>query len=115
MRRGPRITELDITRFTEGDCHILAKVLHLRTLWPLCTFHRGDCEPDLHAFVCDGDTAIDVRGARPIDDLLCEWEDAAGFIEISELNWGKEIFPGSRRRAHTIAPLLIPAGAMRVP
>jgi hypothetical protein len=107
--RGPRITELDITRFTEGDCHILAKVLNALIGWPMYTLHTGDNEPGMHAFVFSDGVTIDVYGARPMDALLCDWDMAQGIVETPEIDWGPAIFHGSWRRARTIAPLLIPA------
>jgi len=107
--RGPRITELDITRFTEGDCHILAKVLNTLIGWPMYALHMGDNDPNIHAFVFSKGTVIDVRGARESAELFEEWEYAEGMIEAPEIDWGPAIFPGSWRRARTIAPLLIPA------
>lgn len=108
--RGPRITELDIERFTEGDCHILAKVLHALTGLPIFTFHIDE-EPSLHAFVMDENdgTVIDVKGARPVDEVFNEWQwaDPDGVIPVPELDWGAETRRGSWRRARTIAPLLI--------
>lgn len=107
--RGPRITKLDIERFTEGDCHILAKVLHTLVEWPTYTLHTGDKQPGMHAFVYRRGTAIDVKGARPIDALMEDWEYAVGIVKTTDIDWGGEIFRGSWRRARTIAPLLIPA------
>ena len=106
---GPRITELDVTRFTEGDCHILAHVLSALVGWPTYTLHQGDKRPGIHAFVYRRGIAIDVRGARPVDALLDDWEYAAGIVKTVDLDWGRAVFPGSWRRARTIAPLLIPA------
>lgn len=109
--RGPRITELDIVRFTEGDCHILARVLHEVTGWPTHALHDGyNKEPNLHAFVYSEGLAIDVRGAQPVDQLLAQWEYAEGIVQTEDIDWGRAIFSGSWRRARTIAPLLVLEG-----
>ena len=61
-----RITQLDLERFSNGDCLILAQELHRLTDWPIYALHNGDVarEPEAHAFVlAPGKIAVDVQGA----------------------------------------------------
>jgi hypothetical protein len=63
----------DITRFTEGDCHILARAIHRHTGWAFCTFEfRGG--PDAHAFVRRSDGYyVDVQGVATEAEMLRRW------------------------------------------
>lgn len=77
----------DLVRFTEGDCHILARAIHQRTGWTFCTFdYKGS--PDAHAFVQRPDGRyVDVQGVT--DDVtmkkrwratrIIAWTDFAAF------------------------------------
>lgn len=53
----PFINDYDVVRFTEGDCHILARQINRLTGWPMFVFHPDtdddffDEYGDLHAFV----------------------------------------------------------------
>lgn len=63
----------DVTRFTEGDCHLLARAIHRHTGWTFCTFeYKGS--PDAHAFVQRPDGLyVDVEGVVDEDALLNKW------------------------------------------
>lgn len=66
-------TALDIERFTEGDCHYLARALHRRTGWSMAAFSCGG-EPDLHAFVLTPDgRVLDVQGACTKHVMRTRW------------------------------------------
>lgn len=63
----------DVERFTEGDCHILARAIHRRTGWTFCTFLYDGC-PDAHAFVQRPDGLyVDVEGVVNETSLLAKW------------------------------------------
>lgn len=67
------ITELDILRFTEGDCHYLARVLSQKTGRPIGSFNGYD-SPDLHAFLIVGRNKIlDVEGLRTRAEFKKRW------------------------------------------
>jgi len=60
----------DVERFTEGDCHLLARAIHKRTGWPLCAFKLADSCGNyipvdhcfVHAPLPDGQVPFDVMG-----------------------------------------------------
>ncbi len=68
------------TEFLHGKCHLLAVALHELTGLPMGAYldealvekNGEDVEMVvlLHAFVVDGDDAIDMRGRVPIEDVL---------------------------------------------
>jgi len=75
----------DVARFTEGDCHYLARAIHERTGWPMMTFSDrfGPC---LHAFVLMPDLrALDVEGPCNIRTFKRRWKST----KIAEINWPK--------------------------
>lgn len=113
MTPDPRLTARDRVRFTCGDCHYLARALHLRTDWPLCAFDHGG--PDLHAFVRMPDGRyLDVEGPRTRAALRKRWETDE---PIGEFAWsdfrefGLEFGSYSRRRARVVAERLLAAYA----
>ncbi len=60
----------DYLRFTCGDCHILARALHLRTGWPIGVTVDDFGEWFGHAFVVRPDgLALDVDGLSDPDDI----------------------------------------------
>jgi hypothetical protein len=111
------ITERDVERFTEGDCHVLAKRLHRVAGLPLHTFIYGD-EIDLHAFVMVGNKALDVMGLWDIQDFINEWSIGTTPTKISppmsidffNLNWegGRpQLTRYSYKRAREVADILL--------
>lgn len=111
------IIERDITRFTEGDCHILAKRLHRVAGLPLHTFVYGG-QIDLHAFVMHGDKPLDVMGLWDKYDFIAEWSVGTTPTKISppmsadflNLNWGEptpEYGHYSYKRARVVADILL--------
>lgn len=63
----------DVERFTEGDCHILARAIHRATGWTFCTFDWKGL-PDEHAFVRRPDgMLVDVEGVFTEPDYLAKW------------------------------------------
>lgn len=63
-----------LTRFTEGDCHILARAIHEATGWPMATFVSEDGEPDLHAFVkLPNGRFLDIEGISTEMDMYTRW------------------------------------------
>lgn len=110
-----RITELDIIRFTEGDCHILARAIHLLTGWPMFSFDDGHGDPDLHAFViAPSGKALDIEGLHSLRDLRRDW-GSSPLVETSYEAivsiWGHETSFGrySFARARKLAPMLVEA------
>lgn len=66
----------DVIRFTEGDCHILARAIHRRTGWTFCTFDYNGT-PDTHAFVERPDGLfVDVQGVAAEDEMVKRWRCA---------------------------------------
>ena len=62
--------ERHITRYTEGDCWILALALAERSGWTVAaTADEG------HIFIIkpDSDLALDIEGLRPLESLLASW------------------------------------------
>lgn len=90
------ITDADVVRFTEGDCHIFARYLHHYTGWPLAAFTYNwpwaEEEgiqlntPDLHAFVIhpSGDY-VDIEGRCDPEEFKARWKPE-GAREVSV--WG---------------------------
>lgn len=80
----------DQGRFTQGDCHILARRLHRLTGWPLCAFGWGG--PDLHAFVLMPDGRyLDIDGAQTEDELRERWKCTSAISEFDLVDfraWG---------------------------
>lgn len=117
----PRITKLDIERFTCGDCHLLAREIARVTGWAVCSFaYADDDEPDIHAFVQapNGDL-IDIEGRWTPEALLTRWGKVFGpdiqiiqttFAEIVRCWWKDPQNPDygrySLRRARQLAPHL---------
>lgn len=105
-----------IERFTEGDCHILARALYKLTKWPLCSFvHEGEnphgdaCEPlylkygysmDTHVFNFNPDrrTFIDIEGESSKRSMAKRYGLSARNIKIGipwyyvAQDWGKPGF-----------------------
>lgn len=107
-----RITTRDVERFTEGDCHVLARALHVATGWPIQALDvDGRGCPDMHAFVLRPDgQALDVQGVHPLEDLVTAWHARATvpttWKRLRE-EWGTSVFGDySFTRARAIAPLL---------
>jgi hypothetical protein len=64
----------DHTRFTEGDCHILARAIHDATGWPMATFTARDDRPTDHAFVQMPDGRyLDIEGVKSYRDMVKVW------------------------------------------
>lgn len=65
------------TRFTCGDCHILARAIHRVTGWPMATFSFKSGKerlPDTHAFVRLPDGRyLDIEGVRTADEMYERW------------------------------------------
>lgn len=67
-----RITNNDIARFTEGECHYLARAIHLLTGWDIHCF-QDDGQPYMHAFVLmPNGNYLDVEGEKTLKDMR-EW------------------------------------------
>lgn len=69
-----RITDLDIIRFTEGDCHYLARAINHITGWPIHCFTWDDGEPEGHAFiVMPNGKILDVEGVHTPEQFYKSW------------------------------------------
>src|SRR4051812_44511858 len=79
------ITNLDIERYTCGDCHYLARALHKLTGWPMAAFVDRWGDPDRHAFVLtpDGDV-FDVHGIESPHDARRRWRAPRRRIQTFE-------------------------------
>jgi hypothetical protein len=107
------ITNLDIERYTCGDCHYLARALHKLTGWPMAAFVDRWGDPDRHAFVLtpDGDV-FDVHGIESPHDARRRWRAPRRRIQTFEwpdlLAFGEPEFgPYSVRRARIVARQLV--------
>lgn len=101
----------DRDRFTCGDCHILARALHLRTGWPIgVTTQNG--EWDGHAFVVHpGGQGLDYDGLSDPFDLVDAYA-ADDWITADwpslRKQWGGAIYGSySYRRAKIVAADLV--------
>jgi len=106
-----RITKRDITIFTEGDCHLLARELHELTGWPICAFWLDE-RPEEHAFVlAPTGHAVDIQGVHLLHDFVEDWLDdpeaeicEVTFDELIENKWPERCSPRAPRRARELAP-----------
>jgi hypothetical protein len=107
-----------ITRFTEGDCHILAKTLdEISDEWHLAATMGQD-----HAFVVDEyhEYALDIEGLQSLPELLDRWgykeeewqlQDWNTFINTKD--WIEEgEFKNSYKIAKKIAPKILQGEAV---
>lgn len=102
----------DAARFTQGDCHILARALHIRTGWPIGVTVERDGKWHGHAFiVCPDGRALDVNGLSDPDHLTDEY-DGYRWVETDwatlrsvwgGADWGRH----SYRRAVIVAERLL--------
>ena len=106
------ITREDVTRFTCGSCHVLAREINKLTGWPIHCFLDDYEGPDHHAFVIPRrNWRLNVEGflsASEHDEL---WGSRAeeGHQEFSYEQisfWGMDT-EDTTQRAQTIAPLLV--------
>lgn len=81
MEAAPTDGEIDeerLERWLHGRCALFAVALHRTTGLPIRAWIDEDPEIDepvlVHAFVMDGDDAVDAFGSRDPDDLLGEYE-----------------------------------------
>ena len=118
----PGITEADVCRFTEGDCHILAYALNKRTSYPIATFYYEEdykhCG-DIHAFILlPGGRVLDVTGIHAQKDFYREWitrHDYGEDYKITPQSWrelrrawgGASVSSYSYRRAAIVANTLL--------
>lgn len=116
MTKAARITALDKERFTEGDCHILARALAQRTGWKIAAITATEWlqRPCFHAFcVAPNNWAIDVEGMHDIGRLVGNYGgDSWSYFTYEEIKdyWQQEkpLFgPYSYGRAHQVAELLV--------
>lgn len=89
----PAPSSLDVSRFTEGDCHYLARAVQRITGWPICTF-GGESDPDdpyryeLHAFVQAPDGLVgDVTGWSTIKEMCATWGQSPVSSVIVDASW----------------------------
>jgi hypothetical protein len=83
-------TELDEERFTCGDCHYLARALHLLTGWPIVAFQDSWGRPDVHAMVkMPNGKLLDIYGPQSVRTARrhwCHFRRARG-RPIKEFSW----------------------------
>lgn len=100
----------DEQRFTEGDCHLLARRIHRLTGWPIYCFDYGG-KPSLHAFVVMPDgRALDVEGPRTLLGMKRRWKgpDVREFTLAQLRHWGGAMIDReSYRRARIVADELL--------
>ena len=106
-----------------GHCHFMALALHEATGFKLAAYLEFDDDIGrtalVHAFVVDGDEAIDVRGRMPLSDILegefqCFEPDLVEFSreELLLLGFGRKSVSSNNpdfRRAKRIAADLLDA------
>lgn len=83
------IDEERLERWLHGRCALFAVALHRATGLPIKAWIDEDPEIDepvlVHAFVMDGDKAVDAFGVRDPDDLLGEYETwDPSLVEMTE-------------------------------
>jgi hypothetical protein len=107
------ILENDISRFTEGDCLVLAKRLHRVGGLPLHTFMYAD-QYDLHAFVMHDGKPLDVMGLHDLDEFIADWSVGSSRAELSPplepkdvSFWALEFGKYSYARARIVAEILL--------
>lgn len=112
------ITKRDIERFTEADCHILARRLHRVSGLPI---HALKWQGELtdHAFNMVGNKIIDVMGLWDKKSFLREWQGGMYQPTISEpidpldlYHWGvdctaRPFYSDSYKRARIVADILL--------
>lgn len=110
----------DRVRFTEGDCHFLAREINRRTGWPMFTF-VSEYGPDLHAFVMRPDgKVLDVEGLQDCKQFRAKWDDknlyeigpqtwkslkAAGWSPMRKPEYGKATYKAAKRVAANLLDL----------
>lgn len=125
---GPAVTvklsQWDVSRFTEGDCHILAQAIYKRTGWPIYGFdgmyYDGEPGCAYHCFVLMPDgRVLDVEGPQGIKEFKEKWGQQKGkiipFSERDREEWGGPQWYGhhggspkySKRRARILAKRLL--------
>lgn len=106
-----KVRPADVSRFTEGDCHIFARHMATVTGYPLAVF-LDECEfPDLHAFVVTPDGPIDILGLHAWDDFFVLWRSrrwrTITWAEL-ERDWGGwTISRWSVERARQLVPVVL--------
>ena len=78
-----------VPRYTEGDCWVLALALSEQSGWPVAV-----TAGESHAFVIDPDKGLvlDIRGLRPLEELLAEWGERQQPRVFATLNEAKAHF-----------------------
>lgn len=110
------ITWNDITRFTEGDCHILAKRLHRHHGLSLHAL-EWDGQLDIHVFNLYNGKPLDVEGLHDEEDFCESWKIGITIPNISHpltpaevnMQWDNMKPAGghySYRRARVVADML---------
>jgi len=107
------ITDLDMQRFTQGDCHYLARALNKsRPDLRLAAFQDKNLEPELHAFVLTPkNLVLDIYGLHTKEALKRMWST---HMDIVEMSWSDlslfgppEFSRYTYRRAHVVASILL--------
>lgn len=88
-------------RYLHGDCWLVAVALAERLeLEPVVLVDAADeflgRPRTIHCFVVCGEDGIDVDGRRPLEEIIEEWEDEAGYD--AELELERETIAGLRAR-----------------
>jgi len=103
------VTEDDIEKFTEGDCHIFAWHVQRVTGWPIHVFNYGG--PDLHAFNLAPDgRPFDVEGISDWRAFRKKWSTEPTMrVSYRRLRrtFGGPRFCDSHARARELAPLVV--------
>lgn len=129
LRMRRRVTKKDIQRYTEGDCHILAREIHYLTDWSMVSFGSG--YPDTHAFVKlppittsshPSRYYLDVNGVQSTSQMYDRW---GKYLETKRIEvfteedfskhwntynshaWVSSFGSYSLRRARELAPFLV--------
>lgn len=110
-----RITEKDITRFTCGDCNILAQELYDACDGKYKLAEANDGPVGLcgvHAFLkLDNKLGLDIYGVRPIKEITKRYGSRHKSVKrdffAKEWRSPHELYPGSKKRAKVIAKHLL--------
>lgn len=113
---GGPLGRVSLELWLYGACDLFAVALHRLTGLPLAAYIEFDEEMQatvlIHAFVRDGDTAIDAAGRSDVDDVAADYPCtdpelvALTETELLSLGGGDRRSPGERAKAEADAAAL---------
>lgn len=106
------LIEDELYWYEHGDCHTLALAIRRLTGWQLAALgEQQDHACGGHAFVVTPTGhALDIRGARSVDQLLRQWHDSSWChhtVETIEREFGEPYEPQAAAHADDVAARLV--------